>query len=64
MVRNEVLRGFTELEIRGIPYDMLVRPRHLKYLAAVREHCPGLKLVIDHLAKPAIATREFELVGA
>jgi L-fuconolactonase len=61
MVRKEVLRGFVELERRGIPYDMLVRPRHLKYLRAVREHCPRLKLVIDHLAKPPIATRGFEL---
>jgi len=61
MVRREVLRGFRELEARGLPYDMLVRPRHLKFLPAVREYCPRLKLVIDHLAKPAIATREFDL---
>ena len=60
MLRDKVKNGFKELERRGIPYDMLVRPEHLKYLRAVRDRCPGLKLVIDHIAKPDIAGHVFE----
>jgi len=60
MVRDDVLRGFAELERRGIPYDLLVHPRHLKYIPPLRERRPRLKLVVDHLAKPRIAQREFD----
>jgi len=70
MLRPEVLQGFRELEIRGIPYDFLVRPQHLKYIPQVRDHCPRLRLVIDHIAKPLIAEgrtegwdREIEIVA-
>jgi L-fuconolactonase len=55
MLHEDVLAGLRELELRGIPYDLLVRPRHLKYVQAVRERCPRLKLVVDHIAKPPIA---------
>jgi L-fucono-1,5-lactonase len=60
MVRADVLRGFEELERRHIPYDLLVKPRHLKYVSRVRKHCPRLKLVVDHIAKPRIAERKFD----
>jgi L-fuconolactonase len=60
MVRPEVLAGLRELERRGIPYDLLVLPRHLKYVPVVREHCPSLKLIVDHLAKPPIASGAFD----
>lgn len=55
MIREEVLRGFGELERRSIPYELLVWPRHLKYIATLRERCPYLKLVVDHVANPPIA---------
>lgn len=55
MVRPEVVRGFAELERRGIPYDLVVWPRHLKHILMLRERCPGLKLVVDHMANPPIA---------
>lgn len=60
MLRGDVLAGFHELARRGIPYDMLVRPRHLKHLPIVREKVPSLKMVIDHIAKPLIRDRLFE----
>jgi L-fuconolactonase len=60
ITREDVLMGLSELERRGIPYDLLVRPRHLKFLPVVRERCPHLKLVIDHIAKPRIAEREID----
>lgn len=71
MVRPDVLAGFAELERRDIAYDLLVRPRHLKYIAEVRACCPRLRLVVDHIAKPSIAQklfedwkREIQIVGA
>jgi len=43
-----------------LTYDLLVHTRHLPYVRAVAESCPELKLVIDHLAKPAIAKHGLE----
>jgi L-fuconolactonase len=60
MLQDSVMAGFMELERRGIPYDMLVRPEHLKHLRVVRDRCPTLKLVIDHIAKPDIAGHVFD----
>jgi L-fuconolactonase len=60
MVREDVLASFAELERRAIPYDLLVHTQHLKYVHLVRERCPGLRLVVDHIAKPRIGEREFD----
>ena len=60
MLHPEVLAGFHELERRGIPYDLATCPRHLKYVARLRERCPQLRLVIDHLAKPPIIERKMD----
>jgi L-fuconolactonase len=40
---------------RGIPYDLLLRPQHLKIVPGVAEKVPGLRMVVDHIAKPPIA---------
>lgn len=58
MLRQDVLRGFRELERRDLPYDVVIHPRHLKRVPKLRERCPRLRLVIDHIAKPRIARRE------
>src|SRR5213596_3127620 len=70
MIRDDVIRGFGELERRGVPYDLLVQPRHLQYLPKLRERCPRLKLVVNHIGKPPIAqgrmdvwARELEAVA-
>lgn len=60
MLRKDVLEGFRELERRDISYDVLIYPRHLKNVPKLREHCPRLRLVIDHLAKPPIARNEID----
>jgi L-fuconolactonase len=39
----------------GLRFDALVQPRHLPVLLKLCARHPGLKLVIDHAAKPAIA---------
>jgi len=56
LVQPEVLAGLAVLEARNIPYDLLVHPRHLKFVPQVIEACPKLRMVIDHLAKPPIAS--------
>ena len=60
VVREVVLAGLGELERRGIPYDLLVQPRHLNYIPRLRDRCPGLKLVVDHIAKPPIAQAKMD----
>lgn len=60
MLRKDVLTGLGELERRDIPYDMLVRPRHLQHVPEVRERCPRLRMVVDHIAKPRISEQQFE----
>jgi L-fuconolactonase len=60
MVRQEVVAGLNELTRRDIPYDLVVYPRHLKHIPELRERCPGLRLVVDHLAKPQIAEAKMD----
>jgi L-fuconolactonase len=60
LLRPDVLRGLGELESRGIPYDLLLRPRHLPMATALAEKLPKLRMVIDHIAKPSIAIGEFD----
>ena len=56
LVREEVLRGLGELARRGVPYDLLVRPENLRHILTVAERVPGLRMVVDHIAKPPIRT--------
>jgi|WetSurMetagenome_2_1015567.scaffolds.fasta_scaffold34668_3 L-fuconolactonase len=59
-VRPDVLRGLKELARRGLRYDLLVKQREWKYILQVAEAVPDLPLVIDHIAKPNIAARQFD----
>jgi L-fuconolactonase len=58
LVQPNVLRGLRMLAKHHVSYDLLVHTRHLKHVKAVAEACPELRLVIDHLAKPPIASGE------
>jgi len=60
LVQPAVLSGLNRLAAHGLSYDLLVHTRHLKYVPRVAESCPDLALVIDHLAKPAIARNEIK----
>jgi len=60
IVREDVLRGLREVAKAGLTYDLLLFPKHLKHVATVARECPGLKLIIDHAAKPRIAKGELE----
>ena len=56
LVQRDVLTGLKVLEARNVPYDLLVHPRHLKFVPEIVEACPNLRMVIDHLAKPPVAS--------
>jgi L-fuconolactonase len=58
LVQPEVLRGLQTLEKHDVSYDLLVHTRHLKHVKTVAEACPQLRLVVDHMAKPPIASGE------
>ncbi len=60
LLRSEVLRGLKELARRDIPYDLLLRPIHLPLMPQLADAVPGMRMVIDHIAKPLIAQREME----
>jgi L-fuconolactonase len=54
--RTDVRRGLAAVGRAGLAYDILVRTRELPAaLAAVRE-LPEIRFVIDHIAKPPIAS--------
>ncbi len=59
-LQPDVIRGLKELEQRGIPYDVLVKPPHLHIVEPLAEKLPKLKMVIDHIAKPYIKDKKME----
>lgn len=48
--------GLAAMAERGLVFDALVKPQHLASLERVARRHPGLSIVIDHAAKPAIAS--------
>jgi L-fuconolactonase len=54
LLRPDVRRGLAAVEAAGLTYDLLVRPRELPAALVVAREMPGLRCVIDHLAKPPI----------
>ena len=60
LVKPEVLRGLRVLAKYRLAYDLLVFTRHLRYIPALAEHCPDLRLVVDHLAKPHVANGDIK----
>ena len=60
LVQPAVIAGLQRLAAHDVTYDLLVHTRHLRHARTVAESCPGLRLVVDHLAKPPIAKHGFE----
>ncbi len=54
--RPDVLRGLKEVNKRNLTYDLLIKPRHLHTAASVVRTMPSLRFIVDHIAKPPIAT--------
>lgn len=53
--RDDVRRGLTAVQARGLRYDLLVRTRELPAAVDTVGALPDLQFVLDHIAKPRIA---------
>jgi L-fuconolactonase len=60
LLRDDVLLGLREVARFGLPFDLLVRIRHLKSIPGLAEKVQGLRMVVDHMAKPEIAAHQME----
>jgi L-fucono-1,5-lactonase len=56
LARKEVRRGLAALGKAGLTYDILVRTRELPAALAMVRALPEMRFVIDHIAKPPIAS--------
>jgi L-fuconolactonase len=60
LLRADVRRGLQAVAAAGLAYDLLLLPGHLPVARRVAEEMPGLRLVLDHGAKPPIADGGWE----
>ncbi len=60
MLRPALRWAFDALAERGLAFDALTKPRHLKRLIRLAERHPRLRIVVDHGAKPSIRDRAFD----
>ena len=58
--RESAVRGLREVARRGLVYDLLVKPQHLEYVPRLADRVPDLRMVVDHIAKPPIASGGME----
>jgi L-fuconolactonase len=56
LLRDDVRRGLRALQDAGLTYDVLVKTRELPAALDTARRLPGLPMVIDHIAKPPIAS--------
>ncbi len=57
LLRPEFQRGVRCLEEMQLPYDLLIHARHLPVALQFVREFPGLRIVLNHLAKPPIRSR-------
>ena len=60
LLRPDVRRGLAAVRDAGLAYDLLVRPRELPAALATANALPDMRFVIDHIAKPPIASGEID----
>jgi L-fuconolactonase len=60
LLRPVVHRGLAAVRAAGLAYDILVRPRELPAALATARALPDMRFVIDHIAKPPIASGKIE----
>lgn len=58
--RPDVRRGLRAAADAGLVFDVLIRPPHLPAARRLAEALPELTMVLDHAAKPPIATGAWE----
>lgn len=56
LASSSVQRGIAAVAERGLTLDLLVRVQHLPHVPRLAERFPTLTMVVDHLAKPPIAS--------
>lgn len=56
LLREDVRRGLVALFVRDLTYDFLVRTRELPAAIATAQAFPNARFVLDHAAKPPIAS--------
>jgi len=56
LARGDVQRGIAAVIGRDLAYDLLIRTRELPAAIATARACPQGRFVLDHAAKPPIAT--------
>jgi L-fuconolactonase len=60
ILEPQYVEALRELAERDLPVDLLVKSDQLDALAQLLERVPNLRGVVDHIAKPRIATGEIE----
>ncbi|MFF4169384.1 amidohydrolase family protein [Streptomyces sp. NPDC001744] len=60
LLRPDVLRGLRAVADAGLAYDLVILPHQLPAATSAAAALPGLTLVLDHAAKPPVATGELE----
>lgn len=59
LLREDVRRGLAALEQTGLAFDLLVRPAEIAAAVRTVRDFPGIRFVVDHLAKPEIGKGAF-----
>jgi L-fuconolactonase len=60
LIRPAVIDGLKVLQERGLVYEVVaIHPLHLGHVPTLADACPDLAIVIDHLAKPPIASGDY-----
>lgn len=60
LLRPDVQRGLAAVRDAGLAYDILIRPRELPAALEMARSFPDMRLVVDHLAKPPIASGKID----
>jgi L-fuconolactonase len=63
LVRDDVRRGLAAVAAAGLAFDLTVRTRELPAAIATARALPGLRFVLDHLARPPIASGDLTTWG-
>ena len=58
LARDDVVRGIRTIGRLGYAYDILIYPRQLGAAVALVARCPDVRFILDHCAKPPIASAE------
>lgn len=60
ILRPRVLENLKTVASLDLPFDVLIYPKHLPHIYEMLQQVPGLRAVIDHLAKPEIRNHAIE----